>query len=148
MYAWNTNPTLSLRSCVRRFSSSVDRSTSPISTFPSVSRSSPAMQCRSVDLPDPDGPMIAVKRPVSKSTVMPSRALTAASPSPYTFTASTARAAARTFVSVVSVAIIPPRDPPDRNQASPMKLLNARALHNPSRRPSRKCHHGFIQCYG
>ena len=47
----------------------------------------------SVDLPEPDGPMIAVKRPVAKSTVTPSRARTSASPLPYTLTASTARAA-------------------------------------------------------
>ena len=32
-------------------------------TSPAVSVSSPAMQCINVDLPDPDGPMIAVKRP-------------------------------------------------------------------------------------
>ncbi len=40
------------------------------------------MQCMSVDFPDPDGPMTAVKRPRSKSTVMPSRARTTASPRP------------------------------------------------------------------
>ena len=36
----------------------------------------------SVDLPEPDGPMIAVKRPAGKPTVTPSSARTSASPSP------------------------------------------------------------------
>ena len=40
------------------------------------------MQCISVDLPDPDGPMTAVKRPRSKVTVMPARACTVACPVP------------------------------------------------------------------
>ena len=40
------------------------------------------MQCISVDLPDPDGPMTAVKRPLSKVTSMPARAWTVACPVP------------------------------------------------------------------
>ena len=40
------------------------------------------MQCMSVDFPEPDGPMTAVKRPCSNSTLMPSRARTMASPLP------------------------------------------------------------------
>ena len=36
----------------------------------------------SVDLPEPEGPMIAVKRPAGNPTVTPSSAWTAASPSP------------------------------------------------------------------
>ena len=47
---------------------------------PEVSVSRPAMQCSSVDLPEPDGPMIAVNRPVAKSTVTPSRARTSVCP--------------------------------------------------------------------
>ena len=35
-----------------------------------------------VDLPEPDGPMIALKRPRSKPTLTPASAFTAASPSP------------------------------------------------------------------
>ena len=35
-----------------------------------------------VDLPDPDGPMIAVKVPRVKRTLMESRAVTRVSPSP------------------------------------------------------------------
>ena len=40
------------------------------------------MQCISVDLPEPDGPMTAVNRPVGISTVTSSRAITAVSPEP------------------------------------------------------------------
>ncbi len=47
-----------------------------------LSVSSPARQCMSVDLPDPDGPMIAVNAPASKSTSTPSRARTADAPDP------------------------------------------------------------------
>ena len=37
-----------------------------------------------MDLPDPDGPMMAAYWPVGKPTVTPARAWTAVSPSPYT----------------------------------------------------------------
>ena len=36
----------------------------------------------SVDLPEPDGPMIAANRPAGNSTLTPASASTAASPSP------------------------------------------------------------------
>ena len=49
---------------------------------PEVKLSSPARQCSSVDLPEPDGPMIAVNLPVSNDMVTPSRARTWASPMP------------------------------------------------------------------
>ena len=49
---------------------------------PTVGRSRPARMCISVDLPEPDGPMIALKRPRSKETDTPASASTAASPSP------------------------------------------------------------------
>jgi hypothetical protein len=42
----------------------------------------PASRCMSVDLPEPDGPMIAVKEPGWISIETPRSALTAASPSP------------------------------------------------------------------
>ena len=64
---WKTKPTWSRRTWVRSLSLSVVRSVSPMKTWPEVSESSPATQCMSVDLPDPDGPMIAVKTPVPKS---------------------------------------------------------------------------------
>ena len=51
------------------------------------------MQCISVDLPDPDGPMIAVNSPAGNPTVTPSRACTAVAPTPYVRCASTTRAA-------------------------------------------------------
>jgi hypothetical protein len=57
-------------------------SVSPISTVPDVRVSSPATLCISVDLPEPEGPMMAVKRPVPNSTVTPSRARTTFSPRP------------------------------------------------------------------
>ena len=63
-------------------------------TRPSDSVSSPARQCISVDLPEPDGPMIAVNRLRSNETVTPSSARISVSPSPYSFTASMAPAAA------------------------------------------------------
>lgn len=49
---------------------------------PEVRVSSPAAQCIRVDLPEPEGPMIAVKRPTGKSTLTLSRALTSVSPVP------------------------------------------------------------------
>src|SRR5258705_13267309 len=48
----------------------------------------------SVDLPDPDGPMIAVNSPPGKSADTPASAVTSVSPEPYTFFRSTACAAA------------------------------------------------------
>jgi len=80
--AWNTNPTRSRRNAVSARSSSVPRSCSPTNVWPLVNVSSPAMQCISVDLPDPEGPMIALKTPASNSTVTPSSACTAVSPRP------------------------------------------------------------------
>jgi hypothetical protein len=47
----------------------------------------------SVDLPDPDGPMMAVKRPAGNPTVTSSSARTAVSPAPWTLVAATTRAA-------------------------------------------------------
>ena len=49
---------------------------------PDVAVSRPAMQCIRVDLPEPDGPMIAVKRPRSNAQLTESRATTRVSPSP------------------------------------------------------------------
>src|ERR1035438_7309162 len=75
---------------------------SPMCTLPDVSRSSPARQCRRVDLPEPDGPMIALNWPLPNATVIPSSARTMASPFPYSLTASDVRAATgRESVAVV-----------------------------------------------
>ena len=80
--AWKTKPTCSRRSSVSRVSSSVVRSVSPTQTCPLVTSSRPAAQCISVDLPDPDGPMIAVSSPSAISTSTWSRATTRVSPLP------------------------------------------------------------------
>ena len=53
-----------------------------MNTWPAVSESSPATQCIRVDLPEPEGPMMAVKRRRAKSTVTSSRARTWVSPLP------------------------------------------------------------------
>ena len=53
-----------------------------IQTLPSVGLSSPARMCIRVDLPEPDGPMIAVRQPSSISSETPRSASTCASPSP------------------------------------------------------------------
>ena len=79
---WKMKPSLSRRSWVRSPSSSSPSSTPSITTLPPVGRSSPARQCMRVDFPEPEGPMIAVKAPFGKLWVTPSRASTAASPSP------------------------------------------------------------------
>ena len=49
---------------------------------PPVSVVEPGEACISVDLPEPDGPMMAVKPPAANSTSTPSRARTALSPLP------------------------------------------------------------------
>ena len=79
---WNTKPMRSRRNNVSSLSDSVDSSTSPMNTCPDVSESRPATQCISVDFPEPDGPMIAVKCAGANVTLTPSRARTAVSPDP------------------------------------------------------------------
>ncbi len=80
--AWNTKPTCSRRSMVRSRSDSAVSSVSPIQTEPLVTRSRPARQCIMVDLPDPLGPITAVKWPLGNATVTSSSARTAVSPAP------------------------------------------------------------------
>src|SRR4051812_24712347 len=82
--AWKTNPIRSRRRMVRRRSLSRARSTSPSVTVPEVGRSRPAATLRNVLLPEPEGPMMAVKDPRGRSTLTPSRATTAPSPLPWT----------------------------------------------------------------
>ena len=70
------------------------------------------MQCISVDFPDPDGPITAVKRPRSKVTLTPARAWTVASPVPYVLVSPTAYAAgeaARCAGGAGSVSVTLPR---------------------------------------
>lgn len=71
---WKTNPTRLRRSRVSARSPNWEISVSPIRTEPEVGVSSPARQCMSVDLPEPDGPMIAVNSAAAKDAVTPSRA--------------------------------------------------------------------------
>ena len=79
---WNTKPMRSRRTSVSCFSLDALISTSPMNTWPDVTRSRPARQCSSVDLPEPDGPMIAVNWCDANSTEMWSSARTSASPWP------------------------------------------------------------------
>ena len=79
---WKTNPSRSRRRIVRSRSESEARSVLPMYTCPLVSVSRPAMQCSNVDLPDPDGPMIAVNSPAGSSSVTSSSAVTTVSPVP------------------------------------------------------------------
>jgi hypothetical protein len=80
--AWKMKPMRSRRSCVswRSFEPAdvdvADRDRAR------RQRVEPGDACMSVDLPEPDGPMMAVKRPESNSTLMPSSARTSASPRP------------------------------------------------------------------
>ena len=55
----------------------------------------------SVDLPEPDGPMIAVKAPLANATLTPRRAWTAASPEPYTLVTSVATTAGGALTTVL-----------------------------------------------
>ncbi len=74
---WKTMPIRSRRSRVRRDSDHSVTSSPSTRTRPLVGASRPAAQLRNVDLPDPDGPMTAVKVPVSKARSTPSSARTA-----------------------------------------------------------------------
>ena len=79
---WKMNPIRSRRNSVSARSLSVVMSVSPRWILPDVGRSRPASTCSSVDLPEPDGPMIAVNSPWPSSTLTSSRAATAQSPRP------------------------------------------------------------------
>src|SRR6266550_908636 len=103
---WNTKPTRSRRSSVSCLSLSELRSTSPSRICPPVRASRPARQCSSVDLPEPDGPMIAVNCPSGNSAVTSSRATTAVSPLPYVLVACTARAALLVMRAFVMASIV------------------------------------------
>ena len=79
---WKTKPIRSRRSRVRWRSFISVTFSSPMNTAPEVMSSNPARQCMRVDLPDPDGPMIAVNPPAANATVTSSRARTSVSPDP------------------------------------------------------------------
>ena len=67
---------LSRRTRVTAFSGSRAMFSFPMNTSPRVGRSRPAMQCIRVDLPEPEGPMTAVKLPLPIATVTSSTATT------------------------------------------------------------------------
>ena len=79
---WKTKPIRSRRTLVSTWSDCAVRSVPPSSACPLVAVSRPARQCIRVDLPEPDGPMIAVNWARPKPTVTPSSARTAVSPWP------------------------------------------------------------------
>ena len=109
---WNTKPMWSRRSSVSSRSESRPRSTSPNTMRPPLRVSSPARQCISVDLPEPDGPITAVNRPLSMARSTPARARTSVRPLPYTFTAASARTATAVAVLGASVVVIVMAVPP------------------------------------
>ena len=79
---WKTKPTRSRRRVVRSLSLSLPSEVPSTTASPEVGVSSAARQCMRVDLPEPEGPMMAVNSPCIRSTVTPSRARTSASPLP------------------------------------------------------------------
>ena len=80
--AWKTNPIRSRRNAVSALSLRPASEMPSTSMVPAVGLSSAARQCISVDLPEPEGPMIAVNFPASRSTVTPARAWTSDWPDP------------------------------------------------------------------
>ena len=79
---WKMKPMWSRRSRVSAVSSRPVMSTPATETSPEVGLSRPARMCMSVDLPEPDGPITAVRRPRAMSTETPRSASTAVSPAP------------------------------------------------------------------
>ena len=79
---WKTKPSRSRRSLVSALSSRSRDLLAVDDDRAAVGLSSPASRCMSVDLPEPDGPMIAVNWPAGNASVTPRSAWTAASPSP------------------------------------------------------------------
>ncbi|ADI10218.1 hypothetical protein SBI_07098 [Streptomyces bingchenggensis BCW-1] len=80
---WKTKPRRLRRSAVSLFSLMPVISVPPSRTEPAVGRSRPAAHCRNVDLPEPEGPITAVKLPWGRVRSMPRRACTAREPRPY-----------------------------------------------------------------
>ena len=79
---WKMNPMSRRRSNVSWLSFMRVRS-SPLNMMcPPVAQSSPANVCINVDLPEPEGPIIAVNFPFSKATLTPRNACTVLFPEP------------------------------------------------------------------
>ena len=79
---WKMKPMWSRRSFVSSVSSISATFWPATWTSPAVGLSRPARMCISVDLPEPEGPMTAVRRPAVMSTETPRSASTAVSPWP------------------------------------------------------------------
>lgn len=93
LYCWKTKPIRSRRNLVSAASPPPLISSPSTTIWPRSGRSRPAAHWSSVDFPEPDGPMTAVKLPVGRLRVTPSRAVTAPSPVPYTLLTETSRRA-------------------------------------------------------
>src|SRR5262249_17437750 len=77
----------------------------PIHTRPGSGESRAAMQCSSVDLHDPGGPITAVSDPSGISTLSPPSAVTAPGPEPFGLTRSSARAACAVMLELIIVVL-------------------------------------------
>ena len=77
---WKTNPILRLRMRESAASSSVRTSIPSRKNWPRVGTSRQPMMFISVDLPDPEAPMIATKSPRSTTSETPRSACTSTSP--------------------------------------------------------------------
>ncbi len=73
--SWNTKPRRSRRKRERSFCLMLVTSWPSTTIWPDVGRSMVEMQLSSVDLPEPDVPMIAMNSPVRTSKLTPSSAL-------------------------------------------------------------------------
>ncbi len=71
---WNTNPKAVRRSSVRSASSRASSRRPRNQISPASGGKMPAMQCSSVDLPEPLGPMIAMISPPDTVSVAPASA--------------------------------------------------------------------------
>ena len=80
---WNTNPIFRRRMSVRFASDTLARSSPSIRMLPVVGLSKPPSRCKSVDFPQPDGPMIATNSPSCMSIFTPRRAVTLILPTLY-----------------------------------------------------------------
>ncbi len=77
---WKTKPIFCRRTAVRAKSPAAETSTPSTTMRPDVGRARPPRRCRSVDLPQPEGPMIATNSPFWTWMSTPRRACTSTCP--------------------------------------------------------------------
>ena len=87
-------------------------------TRPETGRSSPAAHWSSVDLPEPDGPITAVKVPAGQERLTWSSAVMASAPLPYLLVIDSMRTA------IVCALLMPPTAPGGRPAGSPRAVLS------------------------